>query len=84
MKRIIRQKKTLKKELQTKSSESAPAPSPEMSDEDDATEYSDVFLRMNPDKAEQITSQTIDGQKYLMIPMEEDEEINLNGVKTTV
>ena len=55
-----------------------------MSDEDDVTEYSDVFLRMNPDKAEQITSQTIDGQKYLMIPMEEDEEINLNGVKTTV
>mgnify|MGYP000123305018 FL=1 len=82
--KLLEEVATLKKELQTKSSESVPAPSPEMSDEDDATEYSDVFLRMNPDKAEQITSQTIDGQKYLMIPMEEDEEINLNGVKTTV
>lgn len=82
--KLLEEVATLKKELQTKSSEAASAPSPEMSDEDDVTEYSDVFLRMNPDKAEQITSQTIDGQKYLMIPMEEDEEINLNGVKTTV
>ena len=82
--KLLEEVATLKKELQTKSSEAASAPLPEMSDEDDATEYSDVFLRMNPDKAEQITSQTIDGQKYLMIPMEEDEEINLNGVKTTV
>ena len=77
--------KMMKKELQTKSSEPAASASEMPDDEnEDTSAYSDVFLRMNPDKAEQITSQTIDGQKYLMIPMEDDEEINLNGVKTTV
>lgn len=45
--------------------------------------YSDVFLRMKPEKAEKIKTETIEGQKYLMIPMEEDDEINLNGVKTS-
>lgn len=46
--------------------------------------YSDVFLRMKPEKAEKIKTETIDGQKYLMIPMEDEDEINLNGVKTTL
>ena len=32
----------------------------------------------------QVKAQTIDGQKYLLIPMEENEHINLNGVETTV
>ena len=83
--KLLEEVATLKKELQTKSSEPA-APASEIPDDEneDTSAYSDVFLRMNPDKAEQITSQTIDGQKYLMIPMEDDEEINLNGVKTTV
>ena len=39
---------------------------------------------MKPDKAEQVKAQMIDGQKYLLIPMEDDEHINLNGVDTTV
>ncbi|MDE6985211.1 MAG: DUF4317 domain-containing protein, partial [Lachnospiraceae bacterium] len=43
--------------------------------------WAEVFLRMKPDKAEQVRYQTIDGQKYLLIPMEEDERINLNGVE---
>ena len=45
---------------------------------------SDVSLRINPEKADQIKTEMIDGQKYLMIPVEENEQITLNGVETTV
>lgn len=47
-------------------------------------DWAEVFLRMKPDKAERVKSQTIDGQKYLLIPMEEEEHVNLNGVETTL
>ena len=50
----------------------------------DTDHWAEVFLRMKPDKAEHVKAQTIDGQKYLLIPIEEDESINLNGVETTV
>ncbi len=53
-------------------------------DPEEAKNWAEVFLRMKPDKAEQVKAQTIDGQKYLLIPMEENEHINLNGVETTV
>lgn len=41
---------------------------------------SDVVLRMNPEKADQIKTETIDGQRYIMIPLEENDQIHLNGV----
>ena len=44
----------------------------------------DVILRVQPEKAEQIKSQVIAGQKCLVIPMEEDEHAAINGVNTTV
>lgn len=47
-------------------------------------EYSDVFVRIRPEAAGKVLSQTIDGQKYLLIPIEEDDQINLNGVETTI
>jgi hypothetical protein len=47
---------------------------------EEAKNWAEVFLRMKPDKAEQVKYETIDGQKYLLIPMEENEQINLNGV----
>ncbi len=50
-------------------------------DPEEARNWAEVFLRMKPDKAEQVKYETIDGQKYLMIPMEEHEHINLNGVE---
>ena len=53
-------------------------------DPEEAKNWAEVFLRMKPDKAQQVKAQTIDGQKYLLIPMEEHEHINLNGVETTV
>lgn len=48
---------------------------------DEAKSWAEVFLRMKPDKAEQVKFQTIDGQKYLLIPMEDNENVNLNGVE---
>ena len=44
----------------------------------------DVILRVKPEKVSQIKSQTIDGRKSLVIPMEENEHAAVNGVNTTV
>lgn len=44
----------------------------------------DVVLHVKPEKASQIKSQVIDGQKCLVIPMDENENVNVNGVHTTV
>lgn len=48
------------------------------------TKTYDVVLRVKPEKAAQITSRVIDGQKCLVIPMSEDEHATINGVNTTV
>lgn len=42
----------------------------------------DVILRVKPEKVTQIKSQIIDGKKCIIIPMEEDEQANVNGVNT--
>lgn len=44
----------------------------------------DVVVRVKPDKASKIKSQILGDQKYLMIPMDENEHVNLNGVNTQV
>ena len=56
------------------------------SDEDDvpAVKTYDVILRVKPEKVDQIHSQVIDGQKCLVIPMDEDEHAAVNGVNTTI
>ena len=48
------------------------------------TKTYDVVLRVKPEKASQIKSQVINGQKCLVIPMGEDEHAAINGVNTTV
>ena len=48
------------------------------------TKTYDVVLRVKPEKASQIKSQVINGQKCLVIPMGEDEHATINGVNTTV
>lgn len=48
------------------------------------TKTFDVVLRVKPEKASQIKSKVIDGQKCLVIPMKEDEHAAINGVNTTV
>ena len=48
------------------------------------TKTYDVILRVKPEKASQITSQVINGEKCLVIPMKDDEHATINGVNTTV
>ncbi len=50
----------------------------------DAPKTYDVILRVKPEKAAQIKSQIIGGQKCLVIPMDENEHAAINGVNTTV
>lgn len=51
---------------------------------DDGIRTYDVILRVKPEKVPQIKSQIIDGQKCLVIPMDENEHAAVNGVNTTV
>lgn len=44
----------------------------------------DVVLRVKPEKAPLIKSEVIDGQKYLIIPLSEDEQINVNGAAAEI
>ena len=53
-------------------------------DTDDTIKTYDVILRVKPEKVPQIKSQMIDGQKCLVIPMDENEHAAVNGINTTV
>lgn len=44
----------------------------------------DVVLHVKPEKANQIHSSVINGQKCLVIPMNEDEQATINGVNTAL
>ncbi|MDU2671676.1 MAG: DUF4317 domain-containing protein [Clostridium sp.] len=44
-----------------------------------ATNY-DVVLQVKPEKIPQIKSQIIDGKKFILIPIDEDEQTTVNGV----
>ena len=48
------------------------------------TKTYDVVLRVKPEKAAQIKSQIINGEKCLVIPLKENEHATINGVNTTV
>lgn len=47
----------------------------------DTTSY-DIVVRVKPEKVTKITSQVIDGQKCIIIPLDEDEQANVNGIDT--
>ena len=40
----------------------------------------DVILNVNPKKVSQIKSDTIDGQKCIIIPLNDDEQAMVNGI----
>lgn len=54
--------------------------------EDDVSEIKtyDVILRVKPEKIGQIHSDTINGKKCLIIPMEDNEHAAVNGINTTI
>ena len=50
--------------------------------EDDETQkLCDVFVRMKPERASLVKAQIIDGQKCLVIPVEDGDDIDSNGIK---
>ncbi|WP_455715390.1 DUF4317 domain-containing protein, partial [Anaerosporobacter sp.] len=40
----------------------------------------DVIVRVKPEKVQEITSEFINGRKCIIIPMDEDEHVDLNGI----
>lgn len=48
------------------------------------TKNYDVVLHVKPEKASQITSQVINGEKCLIIPLKDNENATINGVNTTI
>ena len=80
---LVKQVENLKQQLEE--TRSVPVSEEDANGEDvPAVKTYDVILRVKPEKVGQIHSQVIDGQKCLVIPMDEDEHAAVNGVNTTV
>ena len=79
---LIGQVENLKQQLEA--TRSLPVTENDDEDEVPAVKTYDVILRVKPEKATQIHSQIINGQKCLVIPMDEDEHAAINGVNTTI
>ena len=70
----------LKQELVTKSFEE----SGELDEDTGFIKTYDVILRVKPQKADLIHTQVIDGTRCVLIPLEENESVNLNGVNADI
>lgn len=77
-KELVKEVATLKTELAEKKKEL------EESITGEEVKNYDIVVRVKPEKATQIKSSVIDGQKCLVIPMNDNENCNVNGVNTTV
>lgn len=44
----------------------------------------DIVLQVKPEKVPEIKTQIIDGKKYIVIPVEDDEQTNINGVDNLI
>ena len=51
-----------------------------ISEDNKVTPHYDVILQVNPEKIPQIKSQIIDGQKCIVIPINENEQTTVNGL----
>ena len=54
----------------------------EIEAEEHTTSNYDIVLQVKPQKVTQIKTQIIDGKKCIVIPMDDDEQANVNGVNT--
>lgn len=82
---LAKQVSQLQQKLEEKSAAFDDALLPgDFDDETDSVKTYDVILRVKPQKVDLIHSQIIDGKKCIVIPMEEDEHANVNGVNTVV
>lgn len=79
---LIHQVESLKQQLDD--TRSLPIAESEGDEDVPAVKTYDVILRVKPEKVGQIHSDIINGQKCLIIPMNEDEHAAVNGINTTV
>ncbi len=79
---LLGQVASLKQQLE----ETRALPVTDANEGDDVPEIKtyDVILRVKPEKVSQIHSDTINGKKCLIIPLDENEHAAVNGVNTTV
>ena len=77
---LVEQVESLKHQLE----ETRSIPFDDSDDDVPAVKTYDVILRVKPEKVGQIHSDTINGQKCLIIPMDENEHAAVNGVNTTI
>ena len=68
-----------KSDLQSDSNVSHPSENDTNSDHD----Y-DIVLQVKPEKVDKIKYEIIDGKKYLVIPVDDNEQANVNGVETLI
>jgi hypothetical protein len=54
----------------------------ELAVEEESNSDYDIILQVKPQKVSQIKSQIIDGKKYIVIPIDENEQANVNGIDT--
>ena len=80
----VREEEALRAEVEELKQQVALHHADNADDADDTIKTYDVILRVKPEKVAQIKSQMIDGQKCLVIPMDENEHAAVNGVNTTV
>ena len=80
----VREEEALRAEVEELKQQVALHHADNADDTDDTIKTYDVMLRVKPEKVPQIKSQMIDGQKCLVIPMDENEHAAVNGVNTTV
>lgn len=52
--------------------------------EENSNENYDIVLQVKPEKLDQIKSQIIDGKKCIIIPVDDNEQANVNGVNTLI
>lgn len=80
---LIQQVASLKQQLED--TRALPVtPSEDDEEEAPAVKTYDVILRVKQEKVGQIHAQVINGQKCLVIPMDENEHAAINGVNTTI
>lgn len=54
------------------------------SDDNNITSDYDVILQVKPEKIPKIKAQIIDGQKYIVIPIDENEQTTVNGLNDLI
>ena len=65
---------------QSSDSNSEQSSDSEIDPDNNTTPNYDIALQVKPEKVAQIKSQIIDGKKCIIIPMDDDEQANVNGV----